>query len=324
MSHSCVVSSAALSAMLFASPLVLAAQPEPGAAPAEAALETSGPRPVSPPVQTDDSGREVRPDGPDDAAKLTNVPRSDRPDPSWTLSFEPVAWWASPSGKIRLPGQTSGGDQVRVERLNLDSPQLSPGGEIHINADRWRFTFSAADNSVDASSFADSTIRLGDMVIAPAETYRSSIDLFFAELTAGFRIYRREFALEPSQEILPALLSLHLIAGAQLVDVDIEVQRTLGGRAGAEETFIHPIGGVRADVELYRDFTIDVLLTAGGLDSSTSLDIVAGFQWRPHENLGVQIGWRQILYTVEEGEGTGLFEYEGGVAGLYGGVVIRF
>ena len=50
----------------------------------------------------------------------------------------------------------------------------------------------------------------------------------------------------------------------------------------------------------------------------------ADAQWRPHPNVGVQIGWRQVAYWLNDGEGEDEFEYNGRMAGIQGGLVIRF
>ena len=76
-------------------------------------------------------------------------------------------------------------------------------------------------------------------------------------------------------------------------------------------------------------FTIDVqfdigYFTDGGDKSTLGYDIMAGFMWRPTQNIGVQIGYRDLAYSLQSGSGSNQFEWEGSIQGLYAGAAIRF
>jgi hypothetical protein len=85
---------------------------------------------------------------------------------------------------------------------------------------------------------------------------------------------------------------------------------------------------MRAELEVYRDFSIELEVSAGGWGDSSnsviSIDTLLGFTWRPIDGVGVQIGWRQLAYDLSNGDGAGEFEYSGRLAGLFLGVDFRF
>jgi len=262
-----------------------------------------------------------------ESPKLTFDP--DRARRPWVIQVEPMLWWASPSGTLKLPAPATGNTRgVRVERLNLDTPQLSPAGEVHIQADRWRFTVSGGANFVDQTTVADRAFQIGDVAVARGESFSASLDVSVFEADVAYRVWSKLFAEHEARAPLPALLNLSVVGGVRLYDIDASVERSAGGVARSEEFFGEPVIGLRADLELYEDFTIDVQTTVGAFGgddrSSGSLDISVGFMYWPHPNFAAQIGWRQVLYWLEDGKGAAGFEYEGGVAGLFGGVVLRF
>lgn len=264
-------------------------------------------------------------------------------DPEWTLQLEPSFWYVSPSGKVKLPvssgtgpgGFTTAGDSVRVERLNLDTPRFEPAGEAHLSGGRWRFTFSGSHFSLDRENTpADEAFRIGSVVVAPGDPLDVSFEITSVDVTVGYRVWGRDFCAQVFTECPPnatdSLLRLYVIGGARFTDVSFEVARDTAVRAaaGADQLFGEPILGARAEVELAEQFTLDLQLTGGGLPagdtSSYSVDVMAGFHWRPHPNIGVQIGYRQLAYWLSDGDDEDEFEYNGRLAGLFAGVVFRF
>jgi len=81
-------------------------------------------------------------------------------------------------------------------------------------------------------------------------------------------------------------------------------------------------------VTLYEQIDIDLEVNVGaapfGDHSSSSWDAMLGFTWRPIENLGVQIGFRNISFNLENGDGADEFAWDGALAGLFAGVVLKF
>jgi hypothetical protein len=257
------------------------------------------------------------------------------------VQIEPSFWYVSPSGDLKLPaksgtgGFTTPGDSVAIARLNLDTPEFEPAGEIHLNSGRWRMTFSGATYSMDRQdTIADSSFRLGSVVITNGDPMDVNMEFTTVELTGGYRVWGRVFSspdfTQKPENALDSVLRVYVIGGGRFYDVSFDVTRTTAvqASANADEFFGEPIVGARAEVDLARDFTLDVQLTGGGLPtgdtSSYSVDIQAGFQWRPHPNVGVQIGYRQLAFWLSDGKDASEFEYDGRLAGLFAGLVIRF
>lgn len=278
----------------------------------------------------------------DPAAASSSTPLTDALAPTWRIQIEPSFWYVSPSGRVKLPvssgtgpsGFTSAGDDVKLERLNLDTPRFEPAGELHLTGGRWRFTFSGAAYSIEQDTTADSTFRLGSITAAPGDELDVDFDFTTVEATAGYRFLGRDFAdaarTERPDQGIAAVGRVYGLFGARFYDVGFDVRTTSGPleQASADEFFVEPIAGIRAELDLAESFTLDLQATVGGLpagdSSSYSFDIQAGFHWRPHPNVGIQIGYRQLAYWLSDGEDAEEFEYNGRLAGLFAGLVIRF
>lgn len=253
-----------------------------------------------------------------------------RNDHDWTIRFEPAVWLVSPSGVVQLPGASS--DTARIEELNLDTPEVRPSGEVHLAADRWRLSFFGSQYAQHTEFVAETGFATGDVDIDPGDTADVDFDFTMVEVDAGYLVWRHDFDAQTLNQAntIDADLSVYAIGGMRAYDIDFDL-REVGGQAGHSSTdqfFAEPILGVRGELDLMRDFTVDLQLTGGGYfdsdRSSGSMDIVVGFQWRPHPNVGVQIGWRQVAYWFNDGEAEDEFEYNGRMAGIQGGLVIRF
>jgi hypothetical protein len=256
--------------------------------------------------------------------------RAGRP---WSVQVEPMLWGTSPSGKLRLPGGSGGeGDEVEIAELNLDTPRASPLGKVSFKADEWLVSFSGAAFSLSREETpADTAFRLGDVEVGVGDALDVDFDYATAEVSIGRRVYWRDFngfSLDPASGT-PVRLSVYALGGLRLYDLDAAVRNvTDGGFASSQQVFIEPMIGGRAIADLAEDFAIDLQVSGGYYADSdrsvSSLDISLGFVWRPHDNVGVQLGWRQLLSWMEDGDDASLFSYNGGLAGLYTGVVITF
>lgn len=248
----------------------------------------------------------------------------------WIIQVEPKVWYASPSGKIRLPGTTSEGGRARVEQLKLDAPRLSPAGEAHLRAGDFRFAFSGAAYGVDRRIEAEESFRIGPIDAEPGDTLDVSFDYAVFETLAGYRLFTKDFAKcsRSEQPAIPLILSLDLLGGARMRDISTSVSRPSGEGSTGGGFFIEPVVGARAEIELTRYFTIDLQLSGGwfsdGSRDSASLDVAVGFIARPHHAVGAQIGWRQGAFWLSRGDGPGRFEHNGRVAGLFFGALVRY
>lgn len=266
--------------------------------------------------------------------------------PDWTVRLEPKVWFVAPSGTLKLPissgdgpgSVTTAGDDVELERLNLDSPRLEPAGDIHLASGRWLFGFSGATFSLDRDrTTADETFRLGAVSVAPGDSLRVAMEFTTAEVLGGYRVYSRDFAAESElpENAYDAVLGVYVVGGARFYDLGIEVRRAGGAgpfQADVDQFFAEPIAGLRFELDFAREFSMVVQTTAGGFAdsdrSSISFDVQAGFQWRFWDGrAGLQIGYRQLLFVLTDGsDGPAAeeFEYDGRMAGLFAGLQVRF
>lgn len=255
-----------------------------------------------------------------------------RPADRWTIQIEPSAWYVSPGGRVTLPGSgsTGEGDRVQLNRLNIDTPRLSPAGEIHLQADRARLTLGGFAYSIERESTAAGTERIGGIALARGDDLTTELDFITFEATGAYELIsssRRGQVSRLADGRVRFEGTLDAVAGVRFYGVDFDLA-SAAGSDGAHETFAQPIVGAKLEMAFIEEFTIDVQLTAGGLSagdrSSWSWDITIGMMWRPVENVGVQVGYRSNTFNLETDAADAPFEYKGSLAGLYAGVVVRF
>jgi opacity protein-like surface antigen len=79
---------------------------------------------------------------------------------------------------------------------------------------------------------------------------------------------------------------------------------------------------------LYNRFTVDLQSEIGFQPvsdrTSWSWGVMVGGTWRPMENVGVRLGYRQLLFDLKNGADADEFKFRGGMAGLFAGIELRF
>ncbi|MBX3358287.1 MAG: hypothetical protein KF745_07650 [Phycisphaeraceae bacterium] len=304
---------ACLAAILLAAGAAPAQVPDPAEHEAPAAAVA----PASP-------AREV-PDGdPNDSDPLRSLM------PAWAVKVTPIAWWVGAAGDIKLPG---GSAEVSVSDLGLDDPRLSPAGTIEVALDHWRFGFGGAAYSINQpNATATSGFQIGDLVFNAGDSLGTSLDFADYQLLAGGRICAYDFKRhsKPPEGAMDSVVSLFLLGGVEVMDTSVSVvsNEAGGGSSSDGQTFVQPIAALRAEALFARDFGINIQLSGGGMawgdTTSASFDLALMFNWYPAENVGLQFGWRQLLFWVSDGDEPSEFQYNGSLAGLFGSVVIRF
>lgn len=212
----------------------------------------------------------------------------------WTIRIEPMVWAPALRGDISLPGTAS----IDVEDLDADENEISPAGRVTIRADKWSFLFRGFAFGVDEDA--------------------AEIELAGFDLTAGYNIWT---PIDDSDN--EVRLAFDLFGGARIHSLDASI-----GAAENDNTWFEPIGGARVELDLPHRFGMNVSLDGGGFssgeDSSFSWDVTVAFTWQPVDNVGLEIGFRHLQMDLTEGDGANESEFDAALAGLFGGVVIRF
>lgn len=247
--------------------------------------------------------------------------------PRWEVTAEVGLWFAAPSGKASWPAAAGGarGPNLFVRDLNMDSPRLSPAAEINLRRGDWGatvrgFSFSASDQNWTAGYSS----RIGSIDFATGDVLQTSLDFAAFEIEGSYRFLDSGPKPQGSGSGWRLRATLDAVVGVRVYDIDFRVDRVSGASASTRESsiFVEPLAGVKGVLEIDDQWTVDLQTTFGGLSESFSWDIMPGFTWRPHRNFGVQIGYRQLLFRLDEGAG-GL-DWKGAMAGVYFGIVVRF
>lgn len=248
--------------------------------------------------------------------------------PGWTLQFEPAAHFIAPAGDIRLPN--SGGletGEIDLDTLNIDSPRLSPFGELHIARGKWRISATGFWTSQDDRvARIETPVQVGDLALNAGDRVSSSLDFGTFEGTASYRVLDKRSRTN-ARGRTAASAGVDIIGGVRFFDVDFDIEGP-GGSDGASHLWAQPVVGARLELEFDERFGIDAASTFGylpaGDNESFSWDITVGLSWRPVENLGVQIGYQMLAFNLKDGDDAEAFEWDGSLAGLYFGAVLRF
>ena len=268
----------------------------------------------------------------------------------WTVRIEPKIWYAAPSGKLRLPQTSDPSPPIdergalppptptdtgrpRLDDLDADRARIRPAGDIRISAGDWLFSFSGAQYEISRDSvLAQRPFRLAGIDVAAGDPFQLNFELGLYELSLGYRVWQKDFQADSAkpQDAVPVVMNLYVLGGVRFYDVTIDFRAAPSTGQGSrfDDLLTEPLLGARLETALTDQFGIEVQTSVGylpGSDTTTfSVDVVAGFYWRPTQNLGLVIGYRQLAYDLEQGDGPSKFEYQGRLAGLFTGVEIRF
>jgi opacity protein-like surface antigen len=245
----------------------------------------------------------------------------------WTAQLEPSVWFVAPGGSMRMPGEPRNSRRKRLELINLDNPRLSPFGEANLRTGEWHFNvlaFSASQS--DRGTEYTRNDWIGPHFVEAGDSISASVDFASAEFSVGYRIPIPDTLVGRGGRDFRG--TLEAIGGIRLYSVDFEFV-TPSGTTSHDDFLAEPILGLRYTMEIRRRFNIDVQVSLGGFDDgghrrSFSYDIMTGFSYRPVENVGIQIGYRQLAFDLMTGSDEQQFRYDGALAGLYGGLLVRF
>lgn len=238
------------------------------------------------------------------------------------FEVEPFLWYVAPGGDVGVQGSPL----IHTGDLNIDNPNLGGGAEVHFHKGKWRFSLLGSVAGQQGGSVAQNAVNFGSLAVAPGDSLHTEFDMTTFGLRVGYRFW--EFAVDPDANGTPMIRSsLEAIAGLRAYDYSLSVERVSGapGRAEGDMFQIEPIAGVKWSIEFHEQFAIDLATNFGYIpeisnQSSSSLDITAGFKYRPTPSFAAQIGYRLLVYDLASDD----VETEGALAGLYGGVSLSF
>lgn len=269
-------------------------------------------------------------------------PPEDAPTPllspdAWRLErahLELYAWYAAASGSLRLPGSTPA-PAPSLATLNLDSPRLQPmlrldllfdnPGATQIPPPKARLTFTAFAFSNTKAAFLDTPLALGPVDTAPDDRVETRLRVEHASLGAGLRLAGYDDQPDRFTARLDALVGLH----AFRTDTRHRVVQSAPGHdtplaertTQRDDTWFFPYAGARLDMDFEQRFAIHLETTVGGLDGigdnkALAWDITTTFNYRPHPNLTLGVGYRNLSLNLDAGPEDDPAKWRGALAGL--------
>ncbi len=256
--------------------------------------------------------------------------------PDWTIRLEPYVGFIAPAGDVRLPSTTVRGGKFELADLNLDSPRVAPVGRIQAKRGKWRFALTGLGfNADDEGSTQTTAGQLGAITVAAGDRLVSDLSYESFDLVAGYRIWSHTSDTNDAGRVRFGA-GVDLIGGLRFHHADFNIRNTPASapppgavlRASADEFFAEPVIGARLDLAIDERFGIEVESLAGGFGvgdrTSGSFSIDAGFAYRPVHWAGVKVGYRLLVFGLNDGDGADEFEWSGSMAGLYFGAQFSF
>ncbi|MGP1310812.1 MAG: hypothetical protein ACTS27_11500, partial [Phycisphaerales bacterium] len=227
----------------------------------------------------------------------------------WTLQLEPTVWLAALGGDIKA----GAGPRVDVSDIDGDADTahaaaslrgLYRSGPWTVMADGFWLDFNEGDNG-------------------------SSLDytLWSVDASVGYQLWEWKRAAgngdTPDADSTGVAVRLIPYAGLRLIAPDIST--TIGGasNSGSDE-FLHPIVGLRLEIEIFDRVSLDTGADVGGFDlfgeDAFTFDWTLNIRAHLTENVSALIGFRQMFMDVESDD----VLLDGSAGGLMAGLTIRF
>jgi len=257
----------------------------------------------------------------------------------WSVKLEPQVWYVAPEGDLLLGGSAPGTDAVELSTLSADDPEVSAAGQVTIRvaadgeagweSDRfwnhgWFFTVGGASFNGSADSTAPAGgFTVGTLAVAGGAAVSTDVEWSSFHIMAGKWLAGSDFNSDGRVQA-----AFYGVIGLRVHSQDISIASG-GTTVEGNETFVSPLIGLRLDLQLPCDFAVDINANVNFMPGDTSsfgFEIAPTFTWRPTRNIGVQLGYRLLIADNESGDegADDFFSLDGSLAGLYGGVEIRF
>lgn len=240
------------------------------------------------------------------------------PGDTWNLRAQVRAWYVGASGDLQLSGATS--QKVDVRDLQVDQPRIRPYGELNLQSGPLLLTLSGASASSGQSSVFGRTATVGTLALTPGTPIDARLSIDLVQASVGYRVFTYLFDDRGDN-----VIRIHALGGIRAWNVESTVTSLAGGGGTArlDRSFINGYAGIKAGLQLVRTCSLEVEVNAGA-GSGTSAEIAAGFSWRPVEWGAIEVGYRAAFLNGIRGDGAGKSGFEGKLAGLFFGVVLRF
>jgi hypothetical protein len=239
----------------------------------------------------------------------------------WNSRLQLRAWYAAPEATLQLPGSSS---EVSLEDLNADSPTLTPVVQFTLSRSDESWIFEAGGFAFDRNRATQlgSPLEVGTLSAATGVEIDTDVQVATAYGAVGTRLWFSDLG-NKNDDVFLKVIGL---AGGRAQWQSIEIASPTQS-VKAEDTFFEIFGEGRLVISLSKQIQAELNVGVGlsPLDKELlTLDIGPTFTWRPTENIGVQIGYRLRISNSIVGSGSNEASFEGSLAGIYGGVEIRF
>lgn len=227
----------------------------------------------------------------------------------WTLQLEPGVWFASMGGDI----QAGNGAKTEFRDIDGDADSAHTAASLRGMYRKDRLTVLVDGFYLDFNE--------GDAGAGSAVDFT----LWSADASVGWEVWewkrQRMVGGEPRDTGLAARLVPY--AGLRVIAPDFTVTAGGGSDSGSQE-FIHPLVGLRVELEIFDRFSIDTGADVGAFDllgeDAFAFDWSLGIRVNVTENIAAQIGFRQMFMDLESDD----VLLDGSAGGLMAAVTIRF
>lgn len=220
-------------------------------------------------------------------------------------------WLARVDGTV---SKGAGGSSIDVDTdLSLAELEATMNIELDLRAERWSVHLHGFSFAADGREMLSRDLTFGGLSLNSGEMVRSSFDLTSLSVEVGYA-FRPEIGEHVALRFSPTI-------GLRYFDLIHDI--TAGaGRESIDTEHLAALGGVRLDIDIWQSLTFQFDASIGGMITGGGHFVAVGTSvtWRPHPNVGLSFGYRQIDQTLRDGRD----EYDGRLAGVLFSGSIRF
>lgn len=228
----------------------------------------------------------------------------------WSLQLEPSVWFAAMGGDVQA------GSGAKTEFKDIANDADDPNASLSLRGlyrqDRWTVMVDGFYLDFDEDDGGGG----------------GSIDftLWSADASVGYQLVEwknqrvREDGTPTDTGVAVRLVPY---AGLRVIAPDMTIDVGGGADSGSDE-FLHPLVGLRIEIEVFDRFSFDTGADVGAFDllgeDAFAFDWTVNLRAHLTPNIAAHIGFRQMFMDVESDD----VLLDGSVGGLMAGVTIRF